>query len=52
MIVPLSFQGFKVNADGMIAEKDLMNLFRTKINALPKLEETYTEAEQIFANAA
>ena len=39
-----------VNRDGMIAEKDLMNLFREKIDLLPELVETYTAPA--FENAA
>ncbi len=42
MIVPLSFEGVAVNEDGMIAEKDLMNLFREKIDMLPAIVEAYT----------
>ena len=50
MIVPLSFEGIAVNRDGMIAEKDLMNLFREKIDMLPALVEAYTAPA--FENAA
>ena len=39
-----------VNRDGMIAEKDLMNLFREKIDLLPALVEAYTAPA--FENAA
>lgn len=52
MIVPLSFEGVSVNADGLIAENDLMDLFREKIGMLPALEAEYTEAVQTLANAA
>ncbi|MER2063304.1 MAG: histidine-type phosphatase [Alkalibacterium sp.] len=52
MIVPLSFEGVAVNADGLIAEKDLMNLFLDKISMLPELEEAYTAAEQVLPAAA
>ena len=41
MIVPLSFEGIETNADGMIAEQDLMALFEEKIDRLPELEEMY-----------
>ena len=50
MIVPITFTDVKVNEDGLIAEKDLMNLFRVKINALDEIMEKYTEEE--LANAA
>ena len=50
MIVPLSFEGVAVNGDGMIAEKDLMNLFREKIDMLPALVEAYSTPA--FENAA
>jgi len=50
MIVPLSFEGVTVNEDGMIPEKDLMNLFREKINVLDQIVEEYTEEE--LADAA
>ena len=45
MIVPLAFEGVAVNSDGMIAEKDLMNLFLDKIRVLPELVDYYTAAE-------
>ena len=50
MIVPIAFTDVKVNEDGLIAEKDLMNLFLEKINALDKIVEEYTEEE--LADAA
>ncbi len=43
MIVPISFEGIPVNEDGMIAEEDLLNLLRTKIDMMEKLEEQYGE---------
>ena len=43
MIVPVSFAGVEVNGDGLMAEKDLMNLFKEKIDALDRIEEEYTE---------
>ena len=49
MIVPLSFAGVKVNEDGLMAEKDLMNLFRDQINALDEIIEEYSEEEQAEA---
>lgn len=52
MIVPLSFEGVAVNADGLIAEKDLMNLFLDKISMMPEMEEAYTAAEQVLPAAA
>ena len=50
MIVPITFADVKVNEDGLIAEKDLMNLFLEKINELDKIVEEYTEEE--LADAA
>ncbi|MBR4473019.1 MAG: histidine-type phosphatase [Oscillospiraceae bacterium] len=52
MIVPLSFKGVPVNADGMIPEKDLMNLFLDKISMMSELEEVYTAEEQVLPAAA
>ena len=46
MIVPLSFAGIETNADGMIAEKDLMELFRNRINRYYELEEIYGETTE------
>ena len=46
MIVPLSFAGIETNADGMIAEKDLMELFRNKINRYYELEEIYGDTTE------
>jgi len=46
MIVPISFAGIGTNADGMIAEKDLMELFRNRINRYYELEEIYGEATE------
>ena len=43
MIVPITFADVKVNEDGLVAEKDLMNLFLEKINELDKIVEEYTE---------
>lgn len=43
MIVPITFANVEVNEDGMMTEKDLMNLFRVKINALDEIVEKYTE---------
>ena len=43
MIVPITFEGVEVNGDGLMAEKDLMNLFREKIDALDEIREKYTE---------
>ena len=50
MIVPISFVGVEANEDGLIAEKDLMNLFLEKINALDQIVDEYTEEE--LADAA
>ena len=50
MIVPITFANVEVNEDGMMTEKDLMNLFRAKINALDEIVEEYTEEE--LADAA
>ena len=50
MIVPISFAGVEVNEDGLMAEKDLMNLFKEKIDELDKIMENYTEEE--LADAA
>jgi len=44
MIVPITFDGIETNEDGMIAEKDLMGLFETKIGMLDELEEYYETA--------
>lgn len=46
MIVPISFAGIETNADGMIAEKDLMELFRNRINRYYELEEIYGETTE------
>ena len=46
MIVPLSFEGVGTNEDGMIAEADLMKLFRDRINANDELMEKYGEEEE------
>ena len=45
MIVPLSFAGVEADADGMITEKQLMDLFLEKISILPEIEEKYTAAD-------
>ena len=45
MIVPLSFESIEADENGMIAEKDLMELFRTRINALDEIIEEYEEAK-------
>lgn len=45
MIVPISFEGVEVNADGMIPEKEMMELFEEKIGAYDTLEETYREEQ-------
>ena len=50
MIVPLSFAGVTVNGDGLIAEKDLMNLLKEKIDVLDEIEDKYAEEE--LADAA
>jgi glucose-1-phosphatase len=50
MIVPITFADVKVNEDGLMAEKDLMNLFKEKIDALDRIEEEYAEEE--LADAA
>ena len=50
MIVPVAFEGIETNEDGMIAEKDLLELFETKIGVLEELEEEYGEEE--LENAA
>ena len=50
MIVPITFADVKVNEDGLVAEKDLMNLFLEKINELDQIVEEYTEEE--LADAA
>ena len=46
MIVPISFADVETNADGMIAEKDLMELFRNRINQYYELEELYGETTE------
>ena len=43
--VPLSFEGVAVNADGLIAEKDLMNLFLEKISLNNEMIDAYTAEE-------
>ena len=50
MIVPLSFEGVAADEQGMIAQKDLLELFEAKINALGELEKAYSEEE--LENAA
>ena len=45
MIIPLSFEGVAVNADGLIAEKDLMNLFLEKISLNNEMIDAYTAEE-------
>ena len=50
MIVPISFEGVETNEDGMIAEKDLLKLFETKIALFDEMAEEYEAAE--FENAA
>ena len=45
MIVPLSFEGVEANADGLIAEKDLINLFREKISLYDEIVDAYTAEE-------
>ena len=45
-----TFEGIETNEDGMIAEKDLMDLFESKIRILPELKEAH-EAEEL-ENAA
>ena len=47
MIVPVSFEGAAVNENGMIAEKDLMDLFENKINLFYELEEEYNGEEEL-----
>ena len=47
MIVPVSFEGAAVNENGMIAEKDLMDLFEDKINLFYELEEEYNGEEEL-----
>lgn len=49
MIVPLSFEGVETNEDGMIAEKDLMELFETKISMFDELQEAYGTEEADMA---
>ena len=43
MIYPLRFHGTEVNADGMIAEADLLALLDTAINAYDELVELYDD---------
>ena len=50
MIVPVSFEGIETNEQGMIAEKDLMELFRAKIDLFDEIKEEYTKEE--IENAA
>ena len=50
MIVPISFKGVETNEDGMIAEKDLLKLFETKIALFDEMAEEYEAAE--LENAA
>ena len=50
MIVPISFAGVEANEDGLVAEKDLMNLLKEKIDALDKIMDEYAEEE--LADAA
>ena len=50
MIVPITFAGVDVNEDGLMAEKDLLKLFREKIDALDEIIEEYTAEE--LADAA
>ena len=50
MIVPISFAGVEANEDGLVAEKDLMNLLKEKIDALDKIVDEYAEEE--LADAA
>jgi hypothetical protein len=50
MIVPISCAGVEVNEDGLIAEKDLMDLLREKIDTLDRIVDEYTEEE--LADAA
>ena len=45
MIVSLSFEGIGADESGMIAEEDLMNLFRDRIGILNELKEKYAEEE-------
>ena len=53
MIVPISFEGVETNEDGMIAEKDLLALFDTKIKLFGEMEEAYTaEEEEAMLDAA
>ena len=49
-IVPISFEGVEVNEAGMIAEKDMLDLFAEKIGMLEELEEEYAPEE--LENAA
>jgi hypothetical protein len=41
----LRFEGVETNADGLIAEADLMALFDTSIAVLDELEDTYALAD-------
>ena len=50
-ICPLSFKGVESGENGMIPEKELMNLFESAINRYDELEEYYT-AEYELDNAA
>ncbi len=50
-ICPLSFKGVETGENGMIPEKELMNLFESAINRYDELEEYYT-AEYELDNAA
>ena len=45
MIVALSFKDVPVSENGMIAEKDLMDLFRNKIDAFGEIQEAYSLEE-------
>ncbi|MBO7709704.1 MAG: hypothetical protein J6S83_04495 [Lachnospiraceae bacterium] len=49
MVVPVSFEGVDANPDGMIAEKDLLNLFETKIDMFEELQEAYEPEEADLA---
>ena len=55
MIVPITFEGVAADEGGMMAEEDVMNLFREKIGMLEETEKAYgesTEEEEELAPAA
>ena len=51
MKVPVVFPGVQTNADGMIAEDDLLTLFDGAIDAYERLRERYTPQEELLPAA-